>query len=100
MADKSKEKLEYLEHEDVETMDKKTSELRREEAEEEIERIASLKPKEAENGQKISPKIPGGKGKEKTLFKKPSLSQKILIRLFYSLIILGIAGLIYWLVKK
>lgn len=98
MAEKPSEKLEYLEHEDVETMGKRTSELRREEAKEEIKRIASLGPKGAEPILGTSSKIPEGKT-EKFLFKKPSLSQKVLIRIFYGLIILGIAGLIYWLFK-
>lgn len=99
MAEKPKEKLEYLEHEDVETMGKRTSELRREEAEEEIKRISSLKPKEVEAIPGTSPTIPEKKETQKPLFEKPSLSQKILIRVFYALIILGIAGLIYWLSK-
>jgi len=97
MAEKPKEKLEYLEHEDVETMEKKTSKLRKEEAEEEIERIASLKPKDVEAISETSSKIPGAKEIHKPLFKKPSLSQKVLIRIFYALIILGIVGIIYWL---
>ncbi len=97
MAEKPKEKLEYLEHEDVETMEKKTSKLRREEAEEEIERISSLKPKEVKATPGIYPRIPEAKEINKPLFKKPSLPQKVLIRIFYTLIILGIVGIIYWL---
>lgn len=100
MVENPKEKLEYLEHEDVETMDKKTSELRKEEAEEEIERISSLKPKEAEAISGTSPKIPTGEENKKPFFKKPSLLQKVSIRIFYTLIIFGIIGLIYWLIKK
>ncbi len=97
MAEKPSEKLEYLEHEDVETMGKRTSELRKEEAEEEIKRISLLKPKKAEAIPGTSPIIPGEKEAQKPLFEKPSLSQKVLIRVFYALIILGIASLIYWL---
>ena len=97
-----KEKLEYLEHEDVETMGKKTAELRFEEAEEEKKRIASLKTegKPAEAEEKI-PKTPTQELKkedseQKTNFKILSFPQKIFIRLLYLFLFAGIVFSIYW----
>lgn len=98
---KEQEKLEYLEHEDVETMQKRVAELRTEEVAKEKERIASLKLQEEKSeitggtAQKIPPKSPEEKGAIKPLFRQSSLFKKILIRIIYLFFISAIVWLIY-----
>jgi len=99
----SKEKLDYLSHEDVETMDKKMSEFRKKETEEELERIVSLESKKEKSSIVSASPILNAKietKKEESLYKKPNLFQKISIRFFYTLILSGIAFIIYYFLVK
>jgi len=101
---KQKEKLDYLEHEDVGTMEKETTKYRREEAEEEIKRIASLRDVEnnfkSENPpqQENTPDLK--KSGKNTLYEKPSSSQKIIVRGLYVIVLAVAAGIIYLLFNQ
>ncbi len=104
MEEEKNEKVEYLEHEDVQTMEKKIQKLREEEAQRERERITSLKIEE-KTGTGTTPvseisQIAPEEEKISPYTQKKSVIKKILIRILFLIFILGIAGIVYWFLIK
>jgi len=107
MPEEIEEKKEFLKREEIRAMAKDLSRLREAEAQKEKERIAALQLEKIKKEEKIIPPgTPEGTALEKPaeevliprpLFKRPSSSQKVLIRgVVVFLCLLLISGLFYW----
>ena len=107
MPEEIEEKKEFLEREEIRTMAKDLSRLREAEAQKEKERIAALQLEKIKKEEKIIPPFLSERPLEekpvkeslilKLLPKRPSFSQKVLIRgVVVFLCLLLISGLFYW----
>jgi len=107
MPEEIEEKKEFLEREEIRTMAKDLSRLREAEAQKEKERIAALQLEKIKKEEKIIPPFLPERPLEekpvkeslilKLLPKRPSFSQKVLIRgVVVFLCLLLISGLFYW----